>query len=337
MAGSGIYSILAPNIDTMLIDVSDGSTGKLNPDLIIISHGHNLLTITAEADRRQFYGQLQALTETVSTIHPQAEIAVTAQNERTDSTTYKSSSAQKAALTARLAWARGFALINVYDAFLAAADPSALYADNIHPSPTGSAVWRDEVWNIFSGGIIREQPSPLLERRENLLVNSRFDSAFVGGVPPSWTLTGPATGAAEATAFETGTQAAKITATGSSAAIYLSQALTAARLARVKGRVVTLALRIDVPAAADGDVLARCSILDGVNAEVFSKDINANNNVVCRDKYVWTIVSARIDKAATSVTVRLYGSSVGNATATAIFDRAILCLGEWPSEWSDAI
>ncbi|WP_028057905.1 SGNH/GDSL hydrolase family protein [Candidatus Solirubrobacter pratensis] len=215
----------------------------LQPDLIVISHGHNDgYTVSAEPYWRD---DLLALSETVSQLSPASEIALIAQNPRTAD---DSMDARQYA-TASVAAMRGYGYVNVWRAFEDAShgDPATLLvADGIHPNAAGQRVWADAVLaqlRNVPGAIGSQQPSSLSVPVTNLLIDGDFAQLAPPDLP-GWTRDG-ATLDKDTVHYENPAgYALRIRAAGNTAAS-ITQDVDG--IVALRGRWLTAGIRVRIP------------------------------------------------------------------------------------------
>lgn len=312
VTGKNVLYALAPNFDTMV--------ALKQPDLVVISHGHNE---GAAQTPDQWRGPYLALTETVTAACPTAGVLCIAQNPATGT----DDQAERAGIYQQVAEMRGFGFVDVHQAFVDTGDPASLTADGVHPNAAGSALWaevvqRAFVYDSYRAPIRSQVPSSLTTAGEQLLLNGDF-AAFTGAVPDSWTKTGGAstTLSKNVTDFESPNGYAvrmQQTAGGGS----LRQDLP---LKRVLGQYVTLTARLRVPSG-QGAEAGRIGfiITDGASTTTVLRP-NSNGQGAFR----YAVAQIRVPVTATRVQVILYCDST-NAVADVTYDRVVACLGMVP-------
>jgi hypothetical protein len=298
-----------------------------NPDLVIISHGHNE-TITVDVDKWNTRARLYLLGQYVTARVPSASVMMIAQNPETTNDYQK----QRAEMVAEIAMKCGFGYVNVHDAFLAQPNWSTtLMADTVHPNALGhSKVWVPEVMKHFKyvSGFrpTLQAPSSLTVPSKNLITNGDF-SAFTTATPDNWTATGTPTLSKDLTNFETGTYGLKMVSVASTQS-YIQQdvnTLSGLNVNFFKGKWVTLAVRLRKPTG-QVTTAGRIAINDGVTT-VTSRASYAGDGA-----FYWDVVSMKIADNATRVRVYLYADTGTTGNVEVTVDRAILCTGILPRD-----
>ena len=301
------------------------------PDLVIVNHGHNMPDPTGVAWKEQAgRAMMMSLTEEVTATFPRAGLILIAQNpsKMAGRETWQ---AIKANAWEDLASIRGYGFIDVHQAFLDYGNWQAdLMLDDTHPNAKGSRLWADVVGAAFKeqrgAGVPTVNTPPLLTSGKNYIDNYDF-SAWSGTNPDAWTPNAAAATSKDTTNVEVGVQGCKVTANTTSGLASLAQSynLAVKGYRHLKGQVVTLAVRVFVPAS--NTAVVRVEVKDStgsVNAR--SADIPTST----RDRFVWLYASKRLDPAATDLYVTLYPRTSGTATVDATFDRVHLVQGVLP-------
>lgn len=289
-------------------------------DCVIMNHGHNCASSYSGQDPinqrtpQLIEGPLQVLS-----YHSGAGLVYMTQNPLRDNDVY---------LPVYRAILRAAALLNAsvadsYTLFIQAGKNPSLYIDNTHPSADGTQLFLSAIKNLTIDGVHQSAISSLESAgKKNLLVNGDL-SAFSGVTPDGWTLT-DATCTKNTTDFDgLNGYSASITSTAANGS--LSQSLSANALKFVKGKIITLAVRVYIPNG-QAATAGRIGLLSSSN----STNIYAQSSDP-RDGFVWRVLSLQVAPTDTSVTVRLYGDTAG-ANGLAYFDRAVLVVGALPSD-----
>lgn len=289
-------------------------------DCLIMSHGHNCASSYSGSDPinqrtpQLIEGPLQALAH-----HSGASLVYVTQNPLRDNDVYLP--VYRAIL--RAAALLGASVADSYTLFIQAGKNPSLYLDNTHPSPAGTQLFLSAIKNLTIDGIHHSAISALDgTTKKNLLLNGDF-AAFSGAIPDGWTLS-DATCTKNTTDFD-GLNGYSVSVTTTAAVGGLSQNLPANALKFVKGKIITLAVRVFIPEG-QANTAGRIGLL--------SNSANANNYAPSADPrngWVWRIVSLQVSPTDTYVTVKLYGDSAGN-NGVAYFDRAVLVIGSLPSD-----
>lgn len=169
-------------MDNFMGALFPAAVGNLNPDAIVISHGHNYTTLADYVLRGRFVGSL----EQIMLEHPTVPIAMVLQNPRRDDALMT----QIVDQITEIAQDRGdIELIDVHSLFLSANKDAGLYADSIHPDADGQALFRlawNTKWNAAPPVSFAGNPAWIATPGTNILANGDF-SAFAGATPDSWT------------------------------------------------------------------------------------------------------------------------------------------------------
>lgn len=304
----------------------DAHWRDLNPDLIIINHGHNDAA-TAQPERAY------QLTETVTVLHPYAGVAVCAQNPRTDANAAKG--AERAEIMREFALVRGFGLIDAYNAFLHSgqAISTLLAADGLHPTAAGYAVWADEAWRaLWTTGATQptaQLPSTLTVPVREVLTNARFADTWDGtGAPPGWTLSANAAASKDAAHYETGAYGVQIEQLADTGGVrgYIEQSIP---VAPYVGQWVTLGVRLLIDEAMTTPQVGTIEIADSTGSH------RPRQSTQARGRYFWAFATRKIPASATgNLTVRVYNDftlSAGMASKP-VLDRVTLARGIFPRD-----
>lgn len=291
-----------------------------NPDLIVWSHGHNLLAQEGLA-RAEFVGPM----DQVRMALPSVPHAAVRQNPRRDD---NNMAVTVAALDALAEDYGDLTLIDAYSLFIAQNKDSSLYADNLHPSAAGSQLFLQAAKTAWNGSRAGDSPAVtdafLESLGTNLLANANFaDPSYVGGTPTGWSVTGDTACTLETTIKDAGkSQCMKITSTAASSGLLQ----TIASPATLQNKQATIAVRMYVPAG-------QPQLAAGVNllrlTPVGSYTISRGNSGV--DGWRWFVVTTPNLGAFANfrVTLNLIAAA---ASSTVYIDRAILVEGEFPRD-----
>lgn len=301
------------------------AVAALTPDAVIIMHGHNTggpPTGPGEALQRNVFLQL---TETVTATHPLAGLVLIAENPSlmAGRETWQ---AHKAQIIEQIAGIRGYGFLDAERAFWEYGNWQAdLMADATHPNAAGSALIASLVNAALetARGVSATRLETALVTRsaKNFVTNGDF-SAWASTNPDNWTLTN-ATFAKDTTDYETGSQAARVTATTTAGAAFAQQALSAAQVRELRGELVTIAARVRQPAANTG--LAAVALVDSTAAQV-----RTDTDPSFRDGYGWIFGTFRVATTATALYVRLFARISGAAEVSFSVDRVYVVKGVLP-------
>lgn len=291
------------------------------PDLIIWSHGHNLLAQTGLA-RAEFVGPM----DQVRIALPNVPHAAVRQNPRRDDNNMAPTIADLDELAADYG---DLTLIDAYSLFIAQGKAGSLYADNIHPNAAGSLLFlqaAQAAWGASRAGDSPAVTAAFLESLgTNLLANADFsDPSYLGGTPSGWSVTGDTTCTLETTIVDAGkSQCMKVTSTAASSGLQQNIATPSALF----GKSATLAVRMYVPSG-QTQVAAGCNLTR--LTPVGSYTISRGN--VATDGWRWFVVGTT-DLGASFGSFRVTLNTIAAAAASTVYiDRAILVEGNFPRD-----
>lgn len=291
-----------------------------NPDLIVWSHGHNLLH-SDYYDRAEFVGPM----DQVRMALPSVPHAAVRQNPRRDDSLM---AITVGALDALAEDYGDLALIDTYSLFIAQGKAGALYADNLHPSAAGSQLFLQAAKTAWNGSRAGDSPAVtdafLESLGTNLLANANFaDPSYVGGTPTGWYVTGDAVCTLETTIVDAGkSQCMKVASTASSSGLNQNISTPSA----LSNKQATIAVRMYVPA---GQAITAA----GVNllrlTPIGSYTISRGNSGV--GGWRWFVVTTPnlYEFASFRVTLNPIAAA---ASSTVYIDRVILVEGEFPRD-----
>lgn len=298
----------------------------VNPDLVMISHGHNEEVALGVDYPGAVRGRYLALTETISSTHPAADFVLILQNPASDSDWQ----AIRADVYTKIAAERGFGVIDVHQMYVDAGKPGAWYADALHPNTLGSQKWAECVFAHFKyrasvSPITRATPG-FLTVGQNLLLNPNF-VGFASTTPDSWVrsanaLTIKATAADDR---ETKDWAVRLYSNGL-APSHLSQTLSPTQLRAARGGWLTLAVRVKLNE--NGDV-AKNRIGIAVTG---GQTVLTPGPTQGLGGWRWLVACTYVPANATAILVILYADSGSTNTGDMLIDRAILTRGSLPRD-----
>lgn len=310
------------------------------PDVIFVSHSHNMLDVTTPNLRSSFKPNMLLLTEELSQIYPDAGVIVMSQNP---SYTAGRETWQniKATELQSLAARHGYGFIDVHQAFVDTGNALAYTkGDNIHPTtsadapaPNGSLLWANTVLKAlqYEGAVPSpaQRPSYFVETAKSLIPNTEFADWVDGSPPTGWTLT-LATAEKDTTNFETGTYGVKITATATGTSFMQFSASPASLGIKglVSGKIITVGIRIFVPAT---------NTIAGVGVLVKDQTGSASQRRVdissaTRGRFHWLYATKRVTSPATLLTIQIspQWSGTFDASHTMTVDRIRVIEGDLP-------
>jgi hypothetical protein len=283
-------------------------------DLVIINHGHNLITQSADVDTlRKRTPQLLELPAMLLRKYEGFGLVYVAQNPRRDDNSYEPvyrAIVESAGLT-------GADLADVYSEFIKAGKPASFYNDNIHPSFEGQTLFLDKIHKLFRPAAHGALKGFIQAGGQNLLPNGDFVIYGAGG-PAGFTLSG-VTAEKETTIKETGDYSIKLTS--ASLGQLTSMAVDVPNLKDFANSVVTLAVRVFVPTINADTSSGRIGLLTPSN--------NTNNTAGNSGKggWHWRFVSVGVAQSDTYLRAIVYAGSASTPGSVVYIDRMILCRG----------
>jgi len=311
------------------------------PDLILISHSHNMLDVSTANLRAAFRPNMLALTEELTQIYPDAGLILMSQNPTyvTGRETWQSI---KATELQGLAARRGYGFIDVHQALQDTGHPrDYVKSDNVHPTtsadapaqPNGSKLWADTVIGAlnYQGALSSptQRTSYFADTARALIPNSEFATWTDGSPPDGWTLTN-VTAEKDTVNFETGTYGLKLTAvaTGTSYAQFSATPASLGIRGLLSGRYITVGIRVFVPAT---------NTLAGVGMSVRDQTGAAGQRRVdisssTRGRFHWLYAVKKIESPGSLLVVQLSPQWSGTyaATNTMTVDRIRAVEGDTP-------
>lgn len=312
-----------------------------SPDLIMISHSHNMFDVSTPNLRASFRPNMLVLTEELTQTYPDAGVIVMSQNPTyvAGRETWQNIKATELQL---LASRRGYGFIDVHQAFLDTGHPVDYVRsiDGVHPTtdadapaPNGSLLWANTVMAALQyNGVVSaptQPPSYFLTPAKSLITNTEFATWTVPTVPDGWTLVN-CSAVKDTVNFETGTDAVKLTAVATGAS-YMQFSASPASLGikgLVTGKIITVGIRVFVPAT---NTLSGIGLLlkdQGGSTTQRRQDISS----ATRGRFHWLYLSKRIDSPGTLLTIQISPQWTGTFDATHLMtvDRIRVIEGDVP-------
>lgn len=245
----------------------------------------------------------------------------------------------KRRLVAEYASRRGYGVADSYSAFVSAGNGPELHIDYLHPSkgfapPSGSKLIHDAVMEhfilspVFSGKIVE---STLAQPATNIIGNGGMKAWATTTLPPDgWTVSGGT--AAQDTSFSDSQKgySCKIVADGSGQS-YIQYTLSAAEFASLRGKWVTLNVRIAFPATATATTQGRISLSSSSESVISIHETpqvvgTVNGSVV---GWMWKGISIYIKPSDTSLNIKIYNDSAASPVSGSYInvDRVTLAEG----------
>ena len=314
----------------------DGWVAAIQPDLVIVHHGHNYGKNAADGgqpdDATMDYVFRERYLRFIAEIKrscPTTDVLLVSQNPYLTSGARTQMSNVRAHAVRQIAADLGCAYGPVLEAYLATGSPASyLQGDLLHPNTSGAfngaQLASDKLLPLFRYKADHEVSaralSPLLVPANNLLLNGDFASFASPPTLTSWTASNT-TLAKDTTNYESA-NAYSVKGTGTAAAnCTMFQSLP---IRRVRGQVITFAARFFIAAAQGSSQPGRVQITgDGGTVTTTSGTLTT-----VRDNWVWAFVTVRVPNAATFATASvIFGTAVGHECSV---DRAIVTVGHMP-------
>lgn len=311
------------------------------PDLIFVSHSHNMLDVTTPNLRSSFRPNMLCLTEELTQIFPDAGLVVMSQNPTFVAGREKWQNIKATELQS-LAARRGYGFIDVHQAFVDTGIANQLVkTDLVHPTtsadapaPNGSALWAAVVDSaLHPQGAAPPSPtqrsSYFMDSARSLIPNTEFATWTAPEVPDGWTLTN-CLAEKDTVNFETGSFGLKLTAVAAGASMAQFSATPASLGIKglVSGKFVTVGLRVFVPATNTTAGIGLMIRDQGGSTTQRRVDISSGT----RGRFHWVYATKKIDAPGTNLTIQISPQWTGAfaATNTMTVDRIRAVEGDLP-------
>ncbi len=312
----------------------------VDPDLILISHSHNMLDVSTANLRAGFRSNILALTEELTQIFPDAGLLLMSQNPTyvAGRETWQSI---KATELQGIAARHGYGFIDVHQAFMDTGNPKDyVKSDNVHPTtsadapaPNGSVLWANTVMASlgYAGAVASpsQRPSYFMEPGRSLIPNTEFATWTAPEMPDGWTLVN-CLAEKDTVNFETGSFGLKLTAvaTGASYAQFSASPASLGIKGLTSGKLITVGMRVFVPTT---NTIAGTGLMirdQGGSTTQRRVDISSST----RNRFFWVFTTKRIDAPGTNLTIQLSPQWSGTfaATNTITVDRIRVIEGDIP-------
>ena len=309
------------------------------PDLIMVSHSHNMLDVTTPNTRASFRPNMMVLTEELTQLYPDAGMILMSQNPSFTAGRETWQSIKATELQA-LAARRGYGFIDVHQAFVDAGALVHTKVDGIHPTtsvdapaPNGSQLWADTVMRALQyhgpTPVPTQSTSYFLQASKSLISNTEFATWTNPSYPDGWTLTN-VTAEKDTVNFETGAYGLKLTATATGTTF--AQLSASPESLGIKGlvsnKLITVGIRMFVPAT---------NTISGVGLLVKDQTGSATQrrvdiSGVTRGRFHWLYLTKRIDSPGTLLVIQISPQWSGSfdASHTMTVDRIRAVEGDVP-------
>lgn len=316
----------------------EAQVAAVQPDLVIVHSGHNYGAnpagggVATDAVMDQYHlERTKRFVLRIKDACPSADIMLDSQNPYLTAGARDGVSNVRAQAYRSIAAALGCAYGPVLEAFLATGTPASyLDADLLHPTTSGATngalLGAQALLSQFRisevAPVSARVSSPLLVPGKQLLTNASMADFAAPPALPGWTAANVTlTKEVGAGLFESKGYSVKMAGVAAaSATIYQSLVMP-----MVRGRVVTLAARVYVPAASSAEA-GRINITGNGGLVM----VKSGTLSLLKDAWVWVWVTARVPVAATFATVTIYGGNV--ATDVTYVDRASVVIGDYPRD-----
>jgi hypothetical protein len=295
------------------------------PDIVLLSYGHNEGTHLVKADGLTFAARYKALIRRIMLRFQGAELGLGIQNPQI-SNTYQQ---LRSSFIRQIAQQYGLAIFDMQSMFLAYANWSTQWMlDNVHTNATGSklgmlppvqALFDDRLFPVTTGF------AGTTVIGGNLLTNGDFSSFTPPSAPTGWTVLNGATVSKDTSNFETAGWGVKIVSAAGASGWMQQNVSSNFNIASFQGRQVTLTAWLRRPngnAATSG----RIQIYDGVVSAA-----STQNATVQTDTGIYVeSVTMEVSSNATMLRAYLYADSGTTGNQEVTFDRVSLVRGDMP-------
>ncbi len=290
-----------------------------SPDLVVWCHGQNVYT--AGLTSAHFQGEFFACFDQVRSALPGVPTAIILQNPRRDDNNMVDVIAAERAVSPFYG-----DVIDVYSEFIAQGKAGVLYADNVHPSSQGSAIYRDKTLAAWrSNGSVPVVAAAQTDTKvANLLTNGDF-SDWSGATPANWTAASVT--ATKDTVIKEGASSYSCKLTGTTAGALMRQDVSGAAHA---GKDVFLVIRQYVTAG-QADTTGRAYLR--YTAGGVDTTISTRAGTYGTDGFCWQMIGpVSLPANTTSIRVALYCNTSANADSAVNYDRAVLTQSSQPRD-----
>lgn len=310
------------------------------PDLIFVSHSHNMLDVTTPSQRAGFRPNVLCLTEELTQIFPDAGLILMSQNPSYTAGREIWQNIKATELQA-IAARRGYGFIDIHQVFQDTGNPrDYVKVDNIHPTtsadapaPNGSMLWAAAVMKClqYKGAVpsMTQRSSYFTDQARSLIPNTEFATWTDPAFPDGWTLTN-CLAEKDTVNFETGAHGLKLTAvaTGASYAQFSASPQSLGIKGLVAGKFITVGIKVFVPAT---NLIAGVGIMlrdQGGSTTQRRVDISS----ATRGRFHWLYATKKIDAPGTNLTIQISPQWTGTfaATNTMTVDRIRAVEGDVP-------
>jgi lysophospholipase L1-like esterase len=278
---------------------------QIAPDLVFLSYGHNGGT----SDIRQI-SYFSGISQMLNSRIPDVPSVVIGQNPTLSDETM----AAKVTVLRGFASRQGYGFIDVHSAFKQAGVAlSTLLADSVHPNATGSAIWKDTVYNAMFAS--RQAYGGAAFTPDTIIANYSTVAEFSRWIASNCTVT------KNTTFWETVGHSTQLATTASGVSYIYTSVVTSDDIISLRGKYVTVHARLRVPAGSLSTT-GRIDIYDDAGS-------TSSTGIQQGDNFISFTCTRKVDAAATYLRVYLYPSSE-TGTATYQVDRVTVSVGLVP-------
>jgi hypothetical protein len=336
-----VYNASVSGVTPAYVQASrwSAAVAATNPDLIFVSHGHNMGDpgTPTELQRWSMKNSMLSLTEDLALTFPRAGLVLVAQNPSFVSGR-ETWQAIKATFWEEIAGRRGYGFLDVHQAFTdmqasigSAAIQATYYTDTTHPNTSGQLLlWFPVVDAALRDNAKSAEPAravpPIAQTGFNLIPNSDFATWGAATSPAGWTLTG-CTATKDSSFFETGTYSCRLDAPSGAGTMNMEYSVTpstAGIKGFIDGQVVTVAARVYM-ASGNATTPSLISKDNGGSGTQARQDLSTS----ITDRWVWLYATRRVAASPTNFTVDLYPRISGTSAGTVYVDRVVAVVGEY--------
>jgi len=299
---------------TDLVGAARPSAMGQDPDLVILSYGHN-----GGSNIERQYPMTATMAGEVARLLPFTPIILVGQNPVTTDETMS----EKVRVFKALAAAQGFGFIDINAHFTRYLSPLADYylpADTVHPNADGSEVWADTVHYCFryNGNAAGGNGHSSLNR--GLILSQDTYLQF-----SEWTTSASFVIAKETTEYETRGESAKFTGGGSGGDYAYKEVISSTDIRAYRGRYVTASVRVQVPDGSATDV-GRIALYDGTTT------VTTANGGPQGTGWSTQSITLKVGDAATYLRLYIYVSLSAPSSEFLYVDRVTVSDGPIPRD-----
>jgi len=288
-------------------------------DLVIINHGHNLITQSSDSDTlHRRAPQMLEMPAMLSRQFPGFGLMFLSQNPRRDDNNYEP-------MYRTIVDAAGMCNADIADSyleFLSLNKPASFYYDNTHPSAEGQNVFLKKVYNFFTESTHKPVNDFIDQCSNNLIPNGDFVDYHLT-VPVGFELVG-LTCDKETTIKETGAYSLKLTTLSHGSLPNIR--INVPNFRNYANSVITFAARIYIP---DTNNDANSGL---VGLTSTTRTANNTSGGSGKGGWHWRFISLSVKPSDSFVQALVYAGSATTAGSIIYLDRIVLVKGRLPND-----